>query len=134
VNFFLHNSRFLSTNTNCLEKNAGIISDVAATILVKIMTLQQHLKKHNNSRERLLSFVSTLFFIKKHCVPRSEDIQHNGHLLKQLILFRQFSSEAKRIGHILRWNCRLQHVTEGKKEGRMENDEEDVSSYWMISG
>jgi len=65
------------------KKNAGFIRDAAATIIVKIMTLQQNLKKQNNLRERLLSFVSTLFFIKEHCVPRSEDIQQNVHLLKQ---------------------------------------------------
>jgi hypothetical protein len=45
VNFFLQNSRFLSTNTNCLEKKtAGFISDAAATIIVKIMR-QKNLKK-----------------------------------------------------------------------------------------
>jgi hypothetical protein len=47
------------------------------------------------------------------------------------MLFRQVSAKANRIGHILRWNCLLQHVTEGNTEGWMENDE-DVSSYWMI--
>jgi hypothetical protein len=38
------------------------------------------------------------------------------------------------IGHILRRNCLLKHVIEGKIEGRIEVTErrgEDVSSYWM---
>jgi len=38
------------------------------------------------------------------------------------------------IGHILRRNCLLQRVTEGKKDGgykRWEDEEEDVSSYWL---
>jgi len=63
------------------KKNAGFINDAAATIIAKIMT-QKNLKKQNNSRKRLLSFVSTLFFIKKYCALKSEDIQHNGYLLK----------------------------------------------------
>jgi hypothetical protein len=33
------------------------------------------------------------------------------------------------IGYILRRNCLLKHVIEGKK--RREDDEEDLSSYWM---
>jgi hypothetical protein len=37
---------------------------------------------------------------------------------------------AKWTGLLLRRNCLLQHVTEGKIEGR-EEEEEDVSSYWM---
>jgi hypothetical protein len=42
--------------------------------------------------------------------------------------------KANWIGHILRRNCLLKHVIEGKLEGRIEmreDEEEDVSSYWM---
>jgi hypothetical protein len=41
--------------------------------------------------------------------------------------------KAKWIGHILRRNCLLKHVIEGNTDGqkRREDDEEDVSSYWM---
>jgi hypothetical protein len=38
------------------------------------------------------------------------------------------------IGHILRRNCLLKHVIEGKIEERIEvtkNEEEDISTYWM---
>jgi hypothetical protein len=37
--------------------------------------------------------------------------------------------EANWIDQILRWNCLLRHVIEGKIEGRGD-EEEDVSSYW----
>jgi hypothetical protein len=43
------------------------------------------------------------------------------------------SRKANGNGHILRRNCLLKHVIEGKREGRIgvtEDDEEDVSSYW----
>jgi hypothetical protein len=42
--------------------------------------------------------------------------------------------KANWIGHILRRNCRLKHVIEGKVDGRIEmteREEEEVSSYWM---
>jgi hypothetical protein len=42
--------------------------------------------------------------------------------------------KANWIGHILRRNCLLKHVIEGKLEGRIEmtgRRGEDVSSYWM---
>jgi len=32
----------------------------------------------------------------------------------------------------LRRNCLLKHIIEGKIEGRIEDEEEDVSNYWMI--
>jgi hypothetical protein len=38
--------------------------------------------------------------------------------------------KANWIGHIVRRNCLLKHVIEGKLEGR-EDEGEDVSSYWM---
>jgi replicative superfamily II helicase len=41
------------------------------------------------------------------------------------------------IGHILRRNCLLKHIIEGKIEARLEvrgeDQEEDVSSYWMTT-
>jgi hypothetical protein len=43
------------------------------------------------------------------------------------------SRKDNRTGHILRRNCLLKHVIEGKIEGRLgvtEDNEEDVSSYW----
>jgi len=42
--------------------------------------------------------------------------------------------KANWIGHILRRNCPLKHVIEGKIEARIEvkkDEEEDASSYWM---
>ena len=42
--------------------------------------------------------------------------------------------KANWIGHILRRNCLLQRVTEGKIQGGIEvteDKEEDVGSYWM---
>jgi hypothetical protein len=41
--------------------------------------------------------------------------------------------KAKMIGHIMRRNCLLKHIIEGKIEGigREEEEEEDVSSCWM---
>jgi inosine/xanthosine triphosphate pyrophosphatase family protein len=41
--------------------------------------------------------------------------------------------KANYVGHILCRNCLIKHVVEGKIKGRigmMENEEEDVSSYW----
>ena len=35
------------------------------------------------------------------------------------------------IGHILRRNCLLKQVIEGKIKGEMEDEEEDVRNYWM---
>ena len=43
--------------------------------------------------------------------------------------------KAKWFGHILRRNCLLQQVIEGKIKGGkkwQEDEEEDVVSYWMI--
>ena len=40
--------------------------------------------------------------------------------------------KANWIGHILRRNCLVQRVTEGRIQGGIEKDkEEDVGSYWM---
>jgi hypothetical protein len=40
--------------------------------------------------------------------------------------------KANRIGHILRRNCLLQQVIEGKVKWGIEvNEEEDVGSHWM---
>jgi hypothetical protein len=40
----------------------------------------------------------------------------------------------KWVVRILRRNCLLKHVTEGQAEGRMEDEEEDVNSFWMTFG
>jgi hypothetical protein len=47
-------------------------------------------------------------------------------------VFRMNRRKAIWIGDVLCWNCLLKHVIEGKKEGRIEGKEEEVSSYWMI--
>jgi hypothetical protein len=40
--------------------------------------------------------------------------------------------DAQWIGNILHRNCLLNHITEGKMEGKNRSDrEEDISSYWM---
>jgi hypothetical protein len=39
--------------------------------------------------------------------------------------------KANWIGHILRRNCLLQGVIEGKIKGGIEDEEEDVENYWM---
>jgi hypothetical protein len=40
--------------------------------------------------------------------------------------------KAKLISHILRRNCLLKHIIDGKIEGMgREEEEEDVSSYWI---
>jgi hypothetical protein len=40
--------------------------------------------------------------------------------------------KANWIGHILRRDCLLRHVIDGKIKGT-EDEEEDISSYWMTS-
>jgi len=50
------------------------------------------------------------------------------------ILYTIKRSGANWIGHILRRNCLLNHVTEEKQKEGLKwrgDDEEDVSSYWM---
>jgi hypothetical protein len=34
-------------------------------------------------------------------------------------------------GHAWRTNCYFKHVIEGKIEGRSEDEEDDLSSYWI---
>jgi len=51
-----------------------------------------------------------------------------------IILHEIRKRKANWIGHILRRNCRLKQVTEGKIRERwklQEDEEEDVRSYWM---
>jgi len=39
------------------------------------------------------------------------------------------------VGHILRRNCLLKHVTEGQTVWKLRGDEEvDVNTFWMTSG
>jgi hypothetical protein len=49
---------------------------------------------------------------------------------KRNILPKIKRRKANWIGHILRRNCLLKHVVGGRIEVR-EDEEEDVSSYWM---
>jgi hypothetical protein len=65
--------------------------------------------------------------------------KENEEMLQRVKKERNILPTVKRrkanwIADIVRRNCFLKHVTEGKIEGRVEvtgNDEEDVSSYWM---
>jgi len=50
---------------------------------------------------------------------------------QRTILHEIRKRKANWIGHILRRNCLLQRVTEGKIQGGIEDKEEDVGSYWM---
>jgi hypothetical protein len=54
--------------------------------------------------------------------------------MERNILQKLKNREAKLICHILRRNCLLKHVNEGKIDGRIEvaeSEERTVSSYWM---
>jgi hypothetical protein len=64
---------------------------------------------------------------------RNEEVLHRVKE-KRNILHTIKRRKANWIGHILRRNCLLKHVIEGKLEGRIkrwEDEGEDVSSYWM---
>jgi hypothetical protein len=64
---------------------------------------------------------------------RNEEVLHRVKEDRN-ILHTVKRRKANWIGHILRRNCLLKHVIEGKIEGKMEvlkDEEEDVSSYWM---
>ena len=70
-----------------------------------------------------------------------EKISWTDHVRNEDVLFRVKeqrnilheirNQKANWIGHILRRNCLLQRVTEGKIQGGIEDKEEDVGSYWM---
>ena len=67
------------------------------------------------------------------------DHVRNEEVLLRVIEQRNILHEIRKrkanwIGHILRRNCLLKQVIEGKKKGRwkwQEDEEEDVRSYWM---
>jgi len=63
---------------------------------------------------------------------RNEEVLH-GVKEKRDILHTVKRRKASCIGHILGRNCLIQHVMEGKVEGRIvtARREEDVSSYWI---
>jgi hypothetical protein len=64
---------------------------------------------------------------------RNEEVLHRVKEERN-ILHKIKLIQANWIGHILRRNCLLKHVIEGKLEGRIEmtgDEGEDVSSYWM---
>jgi hypothetical protein len=78
------------------------------------------------------------------CWGRMEKISWTDHVRNEDVLLRVKEQrnilheirkwKATWIGHILRQNCLLQRVTEGKIQGGIEvtgNKEEDVGSYWM---
>jgi hypothetical protein len=78
------------------------------------------------------------------CLRRMEKISWTDRVRNEEVLHRVKEQrnivhtikrrKANWIGHILRRNCLLKHVIEGKLEGRIEmreDEEEDVSSYWM---
>jgi hypothetical protein len=64
---------------------------------------------------------------------RNEEVLHRVKEERN-ILHTIRRRKANWIGHILRRNCLLKHVTEGKLEGRtemMRRRGKGVSSYWM---
>jgi hypothetical protein len=75
---------------------------------------------------------------------RMEKISWTDHVRNEVLLrvkeqrniLHEISKrKANRIGHILRRNCLLPQVIEGKIKGGIEvtgDEEEDVGSYWMI--
>ena len=78
------------------------------------------------------------------CWRRMEKISWTDHVRNEEVLRRINEQrnilheirkrKANWIGHILRRNCLLKQVIEGKKRGRwkwQEDEEEDVRSYWM---
>ena len=77
------------------------------------------------------------------CWRRMENISWTEHVRNELLLrvneqrniLHEISKrKANWIGHILRRNCLLKQVIEGKIKGRwkwQEDEEEDVRSYWM---
>jgi hypothetical protein len=74
------------------------------------------------------------------CWRRMEKISWTGHVRNEDVLLRVKEQrnilheirirKANWIGHILRRNCLLQRVIEGKIQGK-NDEEEDVGSYWM---
>jgi len=79
------------------------------------------------------------------CWRRMEKISCTDHVRNEEVLLRVNEQRnilheirkrtANWIGHILRRNCLLKQVTEGKIKGEVEvtrrDEEEDVRSYWM---
>ena len=78
------------------------------------------------------------------CWRRMEKISWTDHVRNEEVLLRVNElrnilheirkRKANWIGHILRRNCLLKQVIEGKIKGRwkwQEDEEEDVRSYWM---
>ena len=65
-------------------------------------------------------------------VRKEELLQMSG--VGEKYLTKNEEREAKWICHILRRNCLLKHVIDGKIEGRIEvagSEEGTLSSYWM---
>ena len=75
------------------------------------------------------------------CWRRMEKISWNEHVKNEEVLLgvkeqRNILHEISKrkanwIGHILRRNCLLQRVIEGKIKGRIEDKEENVENNWM---
>jgi len=79
------------------------------------------------------------------CWRRMKKISWTDHVRNEEVLLRVIKQrnilheirkrKANWIGHILRRNCLLKQVIEGKVSGRwkwQEKEEEDVRNYWMI--
>ena len=64
---------------------------------------------------------------------RNEEVLHRVKEERNILHTIQ-GRKANWTGHILRSNCLLKHVIEGKIEGRIEvtgREEENIISYWM---
>jgi hypothetical protein len=77
--------------------------------------------------------------LEMRCWRRMEKISWTEHVRNEEVLLRVKEQEISKRkanwkGHILRRNCLLRKVIEGKIKGGIEvtgNEEEDVESYWM---
>ena len=102
-----------------------------------VQTLKEHIvfytyavARQSNPRHTRAWSAHVLIFLKFYCYCcYYYSVTHRN------ILHEIRKRKANWIGHILRRNCLLQRVTEGKIQGGIEvtqeDKEEDVRSYWM---